>query len=319
MYQQKQIDMQVQAKLDSIYALLREKMDNDAETLKALLDSLNDNRELQEAWLAGDRDLLLKTAQPIFRDLSSKYRTTHFYFHSTDKTCFLRVHNPTRFGDTIDRITMHQASDTGKISHGIELGPLGTFTLRVVYPWHINGQLTGFLELGEEMDYIVPHLSRVLDAELIILIKKAYLNREDWEEGRQILGLGGNWDQLVDFVLTENTLPTVNLPLLRKVSEMEHHDHADPLFNLVQNGKHYRGGFIELYDVGHRGVGELLLLKDITILENEVLHVSIFVMGTTLLMIGMISFFLYYFLTPIFDRHKQSIAEQKSYNSFARD
>ena len=159
-----------------------------------------------------------------------------------------------------------------------------------------------------------------MDVELSILIKKSFLKREDWEEGRKMLGLSGDWDQLLDFVLTENTLPITSLPAIRKVSELEHHDHTDPLFNLVQAGKHYRGGFVELYDVGHRGVGELLLLKDITVLENEMLRVSIFVMGTTLYIGGLALSFFYYFLSSIFDRFKQAAAVKKeSDDSHGRD
>jgi len=40
----------------------------------------------------------------------------------------LRVHQPERHGDTINRHTTLTAEKTGKISIGAELGPIGTFT-----------------------------------------------------------------------------------------------------------------------------------------------------------------------------------------------
>ena len=78
--------------------------------------------------------------------LIPKYRVTHFYFHGLGRACFLRVHNPAKYGDYITRFTMDAAEKKQEIVHGIELGPFGTFTLRVVHPWRISGELAGYIE-----------------------------------------------------------------------------------------------------------------------------------------------------------------------------
>lgn len=73
-----------------------------------------------------------------------------------------------RFGDLIDRYTLNEATATGKTASGIELAPLGTFTLRTVVPWKTDDRRLGYLELGEEIDSIVRTLREVGKAELLI-------------------------------------------------------------------------------------------------------------------------------------------------------
>jgi hypothetical protein len=111
----------------------------DAEVMLGLLDCIEEDEGLRKAWLARDRETLLRRAQPRFDEFKRKYRVTHFYFHGPDRLNFLRVHQPSRHGDLIDRYTLEDAARRQQASWGVELGPLGTFTLRVVVPWYIDG------------------------------------------------------------------------------------------------------------------------------------------------------------------------------------
>ena len=98
--------------------------------ISAQIDLLNKNRAIQEAWMSRNKAVLFQNASPFFSEMNAKNNITHFYFIDPDRNCFLRVHNPNRSGDYIKRETMNDAERTGKTSSGIELGPLGTFTLR---------------------------------------------------------------------------------------------------------------------------------------------------------------------------------------------
>ena len=64
------------------------------------------------------------------------------------------MHDPNRYGDVIQRVTLDRATEGGT-SWGIELGPLGTFTLRLVHPWRIDGKLAGYIEVGEEIGHTI--------------------------------------------------------------------------------------------------------------------------------------------------------------------
>ena len=109
-----------------------------------------------------DRDMLLKHATPLFKDIRRDYKITHFYFTGIDRVNLLRVHAPLRYGDTIDRITTLQAEHSGTVAYGVELGPLGTFTLRLVSPWYDpkTNKLIGYVELGMEIDQIIHKLEK---------------------------------------------------------------------------------------------------------------------------------------------------------------
>ncbi|MCI5127889.1 MAG: hypothetical protein D3907_05175, partial [Candidatus Electrothrix sp. AUS3] len=116
--------------------------------LRSLLFVLGEQADLKKIFMQRDRDMLLKMSRSLQQNLSQEYHITHFYFHTPDRINFLRVHQPHRYGDTIDRITIYQAEKSGKIVSGLEIGPLGTLTLRAVMPWYAEGQLIGYVELG---------------------------------------------------------------------------------------------------------------------------------------------------------------------------
>ena len=227
--------------------LLAYKINLEAKLLTGFIDSIQKDIHLQNSFISGSRDDLLTQAAPLFNLINSKYNVTHFYFINLDRTCFLRVHKPDFFGDSIDRYTLKQAVTMGQISHGIELGPLGTFTLRVVYPWYFNGKLQGYLELGTEINYIAPQIANFLEAELIISIKKKYLNKNKWEEGMRLMGRLSNWAQFDNIVIVSNTIPEIPeaiktaLSITSKSTDIEQ-------FTLKHKGKTYYSAIYNLKD-----------------------------------------------------------------------
>ena len=105
-----------------------------SEKLGGTLEAILRDEPLQAALRAHDRNALHKRSTPLFKALHDQYGITHFYFEDTARVNLLRVHQPERYGDTINRYTTLAAEKTGKITSGVELGPIGTFTLRVVAP-----------------------------------------------------------------------------------------------------------------------------------------------------------------------------------------
>ncbi len=85
--------------------------------------------------------------------------------------------NPTDTGIESTRITTLRAEKTGKITYGLELGPMGTLTLRVVAPMIVNGKRIGFVELGEEIYHITAKLKKTIGVELIVNLHKKFLDR----------------------------------------------------------------------------------------------------------------------------------------------
>lgn len=262
-YQKTRFNQDIQTKLDGIHRMFRQELHRDAVLMRALVDFIKEDKGLQNAWLAKDRQELLRLAAPIYDNIRSKYRITHFYFHGPDSVNFLRVHNPPSYGDYIDRFTLQEASASGKTTQGIELGPFGTFTLRVVQPWRINTEIVGYLELGEGIEHITPLLKNILGAELMFVISKKYLDRNKWGEGLKMMGRTGDWSRFRDFVIVDKTMDTINSKI-QEYLQLSHQDHAGLRFDITSDDRKYRGGFVALIDAGMRDVGDIVVLNDIT-------------------------------------------------------
>jgi len=294
---QRNITEEVKKCRDSVQTLFDEHLEEDSRLMNGLIDFLKKDKQLQNAWLTKDRDLLLSYAKPLFENMHSKYRVTHFYFHGLDKVCFLRVHEPSRYGDHIDRFTMGRAVREGKPVYGIELGPLGTFTLRVVYPWWIDDKLVGYIELGEEIEHVTQKIKKTLNVELFVAINKSYLNRAGWEEGMKMLSRNGNWDLLQDFTIVDYTFKCAFNKIPAKIMQntaTSHKNRKDLLLEIKINDRNYRTGFVSLIDAGGRDVGDIIVMKDITEKQASLRILSV-ILAAICTGFGIVLFALLYF------------------------
>lgn len=191
--------------VDDIYS---NRLSEAEKNLKALLFVLRENPVLQQQFMARDREKLLETSRYLEQSLHQDYHITHFYFHTPDRVNFLRVHQPKRHGDKIDRLTIRQAEETGDVASGVEIGPLGTLTLRAVMPWYAGKQLVGYLELGRELASIVSAFrqSETVDGYLLT-VNKQFVERQGWALGMAMLDRPANWSAFSDRVVMINTLP----------------------------------------------------------------------------------------------------------------
>lgn len=242
--------------------LFQELIAQRGELMDVAIDQISRDRELQQAMIRGDRASLLRISQPIFKSLLAEHEITHFYFHDTQGINVLRVHQPERFGDLIDRFTLKRSMKIGKFSYGIELGPLGTFTLRTVAPWRADGRLIGYIELGEEIDQLIRKHSAMTQFELLMAIHKSYLNRESWESGMKMLGRQGKWDDLPEDVVIDQTMPK----LFQNVSPflVKNGPSFPDEFDITVDERNYRGKILPLRDAADRVVGDFVIIHDVT-------------------------------------------------------
>ena len=142
---------------------------------------MQNDKNIQAAWLAKDRDALLAYADPVLKDIRNKYGVTHFYFHEPNDGLFPAGPRPQNYGDRINRFTLDEAVRKQEPVYGISLGTYGTFSLRYAQPWYIDNKLVGFVELARKIEDIASQMKEALDVELFFVIKKTCLYREDWE------------------------------------------------------------------------------------------------------------------------------------------
>ncbi|MFH1525743.1 MAG: PAS domain S-box protein [Bacteroidota bacterium] len=289
--QKKSMEENTSKQLNGLTLAFQNHLDEDIEHLQIFIDFITANEKLQNAWLSKDREELLKLASPIFNNLRKLIRVTHFYFITPEKMCFLRVHNPGRYGDTINRFTMDQAASTKAPASGIELGIFGTFTLRVVHPWYINNKLVGYIELGEEIEHLTHDLSNILNVELIFLVNKDYLNRSDYEEGLKMLNKSGDWDMLPHHVIIGQTIKII--PDETSSYLMKDKKEKQTELKILHENRNYVGGIIPLTDAGNRNVGVIIALRDITELENSV-NLQLLLLLIVSLLTGFVIIFIFY-------------------------
>jgi PAS domain S-box-containing protein len=290
--QNQQIDREVATELAEI-DYLKEKIISQQEVqLESLFDYFQNDTAVQNLFLTRDREGLLAEVLPTYAKINSKYNITHCYFITPDKKCFLRIHKPERHGDIIKRFTLDQADRDKEIASGIELGPMGTFTLRVVKPWLINGKLAGYLELGREIEFLTGELQKSHNVELISLIAKVFLDEAQWLDRQEMMGTGIDWDELNHHVILHSTLKKIPRKIMPHPHE-SHEKHADELFNIRIQGHDYRGGYINIKDAGGREVGDLVGLIDVSE-EQSNLYLLALIMVISGLLIGGLLFYFFF-------------------------
>jgi len=233
--------------------------------MAALIETLNENKDLKLAFRGRDRKKLLRLTEPLFSKLSSKHRITHFYFTDPQRINILRVHMPEKYGDLIDRYTLVSAERTGKVSYGIELGPLGTLTLRVVKPFYDEKGLVGYIELGEEIDHFIPAINEIAGAELFISVKKKYLVRENWEAGIKMLGRIPDWDMFSDDVIVAQTLTEIPESVSDFFSGEKHKHDIIHILNLFMKDERSSSITITPFlNAQGTKIGDIVIILDIT-------------------------------------------------------
>ena len=265
LYQQhrQQLTRDVAADAHDVFNDLRATLDSQADGLTTAARSIATDAVVQQALREGDSSRLLTLWQPVFTTLQRENHLTHFYFLDANRVCLLRVHQPDRHGDKIERFTAREAERTGRTASGIELGALGTFTLRVVQPVFSDGKLVGYVELGREIEDALHALHARSGNPLAIIIHKEMLQRQDWEKGMRQLGREADWDRLSGSVVTyasQGRLPDafaswVDQPGTAAVAEQRERE-------VMSDGKTWRVFGMPLRDVSGKVVGELLVMRD---------------------------------------------------------
>ncbi len=264
--------------------------------LEAQIDHVSVNPRMLKAWQDRDFSSLTALAQPAFEQLKRDYKITHYYFIAPDRTCFLRAHQPYCHGDLIDRSTLLSAANTVEDAWGIELGPLGTFTLRYVRPWKQDGATMGYLELGMEIEHLVTQLAKTSNVDLLTVIRKEYTTQENFEAGKKAFGFTGQWEAYPDFVIAHQTGNDLPKEMAQWLGHDRNTDTRGEVFNARQGDRRLACGIIHLPDTAGRSVAELVVMRDVTaqfhaarsdLLLNIGLAMALF--GSALILLGSVT------------------------------
>ncbi|MBI5898572.1 MAG: histidine kinase [Rhodocyclales bacterium] len=257
-------DRDLAERAQAVAKLFAVKLDKDGNLMRAVVHAMRGNPAIVEAFRRGDRAALERSARPLFDALRRDHRITHLYFTGPDRINLYRLHTPADFGDRIDRATMLQTHSRKEPVHGLELGPLGTLTLRTVVPWREAGRSLGYVELGEEVKHLIDEIRDNLAVDLLVLVDKRYLAQDQWQRGQALMQRQGEWERFPSHVILAQTRPSLPAGL------------DPPAFARLLNGGSVRiseGGrslhmaLVPLADAAGHPIGKLAVLRDVTELE----------------------------------------------------
>lgn len=265
-------------------------VDQEAGMLSATLVTILHDERIKRAFMSQDRDVLLKEVQPLFAILKRDHSITHFYFIKPDRINLLRVHQPGRYGDLINRYTLLRAQRDRKLVYGIEVGPIGTLTLRAVVPWFDGDKLLGYVELGKEIENVIRDIKPALHADIAVVLDKSLLKRSDWEEGMRMLNRKPDWDQFpLDVVVmsTIEPLPGVAAAYVPAWRDLKGGKAGQEIAS--ENGRRYGMAITPIVDAGSRRVGSLLVIEDVTEM-SQLMHRDLLLVIAACLLFGALLF-----------------------------
>lgn len=306
--QQQALELELAAKTKTAASLFLEYKEANAKLLSLALNTLVLNKELLSAFKARDRERLHDLTQSYFEGLRSHYAITHLYFTGPDRVNILRLHKPDHFGDTIDRTTTLTAEQTGEESQGVELGSLGTFTLRVVTPWHDGKSLVGYVELGTEVGQILKELQTILDSRVCAFIEKEFIQRKNWEAGMQMLGHQEKWGHFPETVSSGAPLGQIPEQVAQVIAAKKPLQSVTTITDVSADGKYYRVAFIPLRDTAQRKIGHLAILLDTTA-RISAFHQSVLLICGFYVLVGAVLCWFFYLLLGRIERKQQRLEE----------
>ncbi|MDH5786046.1 MAG: hypothetical protein OEZ16_10640, partial [Chromatiales bacterium] len=254
--------------------------------IHSIIAALRLDKDLNTLLARQDRVALLEHTSALFRELKQESGITHFYFHNADRVNLLRLHTPERYGDRIDRITAIWAEKRQEEVNGIELGVLGTFTLRVVAPWYdqTNGKLIGYLELGMEVDHVLDHIRELFGLDVAVMVYKEFLEHDSWQEGMSLLGRKSRWEQFDNVVLMteyEDGLPA----MLENFLQQGNYLSRDMVHRFEEGGAVHWLMSLPLQDAMGIDVAVMVLHAE-TPSEAWVMRDSLLIVGGVVFMVG---------------------------------
>lgn len=284
---------------------------NTGNMLSAALEALLINEEIAFHFSKRNRNPLYRLCRPLFEKIKEQNSITHWYFLNPEpgKTCFLRIHTPHIYNDTITRVTLDTCIKTKELVLGKELGKTA-LALRAVHPYFHKGHLLGYMELAVEMEYFFNVLKQQTDIEYGLAIRKEFLDESKWASVTKEKKIQNNWNDMEQLLLVNKTSDALHLRRFQKQLENPGRtsDEGIVLEMLTDKKRHFIRGIFPFYDSAKRKVGGVFIQKDITPIFIAMQKQKSEIVTMLLGFMGVITLFMIFF-------HKQGERELKEYRN----
>jgi len=267
-------------------------IDSQANMISSVLELVKEKDEFNAPFLNDKKDKLYHLSKPLYDNLHKNNNITHFYFLDPNAQVKLRVHDPKRHSDIIDRYTFVQSQKKQMPFYGLEFGIKKNYTLRVVHPWFVDQKLIGYIEIGKEIDKITKTIGEQLNIEVYYAVNKHVFNDSPKYVKQRLKNTPLHDDKYI--VYNTHKMPN-NLKNILHDKTKNHWVHIDK--------RVYISHIHELNDISKKELGSILFLVDITDDYNE--FISTFI--TFCMIILFISLLLLSIGYVLVKRHQEEI------------
>ena len=304
-FQYKHINYMSKDSSDKIISSFNRTFKKDIQTYELLIKLISLDKKAISLFLKKDREGLFNYYENTYKEFKNKLNISHFYFHNTNKINFLRMHNKNNYNDKINRITLNNSILNEDLGSGIEFGIFHNLTLRVVYPWIVDGKIIAYIELGKEIDYFTPELAKNKNAEVIFTINKSVISLNDYNAWLKKSKNNINFKELENFYIVDSSTQNLSIELLKILNNSKNVENK----YAESNNQIYHVNSIPFKDVKNKEIGKIYVLNNVSeeydFLYDLILNLSIIVFSLIFSMI------IYYYLLIKKEEKDINIKENK--------
>jgi HAMP domain-containing protein len=215
-----------------------------------------------------------------------------------DGTVFLRVHNTTKFGDSIKFLHfLSTAMETKQLAGGVELTPAG-YSLATARPYEIDGKVAGFIIVGGTFEGFLAAMKNQTSDDYVMIGYKDRLNESLYRSAQKQWNLPDTWDQFRGVVVLSQTAEV-----------LQGGDYESALANLPAEGKVlgefpigdriFVRGVFPLLDATGKATGGIFVRHDITPLHAGMQRVQVVMIIAIIALMGVISVLIAFILNRL--------------------
>ncbi|HTW58226.1 MAG TPA: cache domain-containing protein [Terriglobales bacterium] len=232
--------------------------------MTAVSEMLATNPQVRDAFAARDRERLLELTAPLYPELKRE-GITNWMFHTPEPNMvvFLRLHNPSKFGDALNRYIDKQVVSTHALVSGNELAKAG-FAVRILRPFpDSTGGVAGYLELGEELGQFIHTMKEQTGSDYGLLLNKNYMDRQFWADSSKVWKRRDDWDDNPNFVIADKT--TADNSIFRFQGDLANvPEHGEVLGRFQDGNSVFVRGIFPVRDAAGNTVGAMFVVRDIS-------------------------------------------------------
>ena len=239
------------------------------------------NPQVRDAFAAKDRGRLLELTAPLYPTLKGQ-GITNWMFHTPapDMAVFLRLHNPAKFGDHLNRFMDKEVVRTQAIVTGNELARAG-FAVRILQPFpDPQGGVAGYVELGEELGQFIHTMKSQTGNDFGLLLSKKYVDRQFWADSSAAWKRRDNWNDNASFVVADRT--TASDSIFRFDGNLDSLPAGGKVLERFKEGHSvFVRGIFPIQDAAGNTVGAMFVVHDISDFYLAMTRTQIFLVSLT--------------------------------------